>query len=256
MKSGKVYLIGAGPGAPDLLTLRAYRLLQQADILLYDRLVDPEVIDYAVKAEKIFVGKNKGDDMQKRQERIFALMIGHAQAGRTVVRLKGGDPFVFGRGGEELMVLAEAGVQGEVVPGVTSCVSAPESALIPVTYRGISASFGVFAGQPGTRKPAYIDWEAAARIGTAVFLMGVERLETIVGKLLEHGRDAQTPVALIERGTLPGQKVATGTLADIVERAAHIAAPATIVVGEVVTVRERLLQLQQFAAEDQWVAAG
>lgn len=256
MKAGKVYLIGAGPGAPDLLTLRAYRVLQEADILLYDRLVHPEVVAMATSAEKIFVGKNKGDDMQKRQERIFALMIGHAQAGRTVVRLKGGDPFVFGRGGEELMVLAEAGVTGEVVPGISSSVAAPEAALVPVTYRGISASFGVFAGQPGTRNPAYIDWTAAARIGTAVFLMGVERLETIVAKLIEHGRSEDTPVALIERGTLPEQKVATGTLADIVERAAHIAAPATIVVGEVVRVRERLLALQQLSGETQWVAAG
>ena len=256
MTLGKVYLIGAGPGAPDLITLRAVRLLERADIVLYDRLVQPEVLDHATGAERIYVGKAKGDDMQLRQERIFALMIGHAREGKIVVRLKGGDPFVFGRGGEELLILKDAGIPAEVVPGVSSCISAPEAALIPVTYRGITPSFGVFAGQQGTRaKRAQVDWEAAARIGTAVFLMGVERLALIVERLVAHGRSPRTPVALVERGTLPEQRVVTGTLADIVDKAKGVRSPATIVVGEVVNVRESLLATVEAGAGDSLIAA-
>lgn len=232
----KVYLVGAGPGAEDLLTLRAAARLQRADTVLYDRLVHPDVLRHVPpRAERVYVGKSKGEDMTARQERIYALMIGHARAGKTVVRLKGGDPFVFGRGGEELNRLAAAGIEAEVVPGISSCIAAPAAANIPVTYRGTAASFGVFAGRPGEgNRDAGVDWTAAARIQTAVFLMGVERLPLIVSSLLAHGRAPSTPAALVANGTRDEQVVVRGTLADIERRAAGVPAPATIVVGEVV----------------------
>ena len=242
MKKGKVYLVGAGPGDPDLLTLRAVNLLKKADIVLYDRLVNRAILDFApIWAERIYVGKSPSDDSSQRQERIYTLMKGHLLAGKTVVRLKGGDPFVFGRGGEEALRLAEMGVRAEIVPGISSCIAAPEAAAIPVTFRGISASFGVFAGQPGDGiKTGQIDWIAASRIGTAVFLMGVARLPMIVAKLLEHGRPADTPIALIEKASLPEQMITIGTLGDILSKVDGAKSPTTVVVGEVVAVREAM----------------
>lgn len=235
MKSnGKVFLVGAGPGAPDLLTLRALKLMGRADIVLYDRLVNPDILRHAPHAEHIFVGKALGADSRVRQERIFTLMIGHARLGKTVIRLKGGDPFVFGRGGEEMLKLRSAGIAVEVVPGISSSIYAPQSAMIPVTFRGIASSYGVFAGHPGDSEGSRVDWVAAARIQTAVFLMGVAKLPVIVGNLLAQGRSPQTPVALIEKASLPGQKVVTGTLADILAKSGQVEPPTTIVVGEVV----------------------
>jgi uroporphyrin-III C-methyltransferase len=219
-----------------LLTLRAARCIEQAEVVLYDRLVGKDILAMIPpRAEQIYVGKAPADDHQHRQERIYTLMIGHARAGRSVVRLKGGDPFVFGRGGEEVLKLRAAGIEAEVVPGISAAVAAPAAAGIPVTMRNVTAGFGVFAGHPGkdvTR--GGVDWSAAAKVGTAVFLMGVKRLPEIVANLTEQGRSWDTPVALVEKATLPEQKVYRGTLRDIERRAQGAKSPATIVVGEVV----------------------
>ncbi len=244
MKSGKVYLVGAGPGAPDLITLRAVNILGRAEVLLYDRLANPEIMRHApASAERIYVGKTPGEDQEARQRRIHTLMIGHALSGKTVVRLKGGDPFVFGRGGEEILQLKDAGIEAEMVPGISSCISAPASAMIPVTYRGIASSFGVFAARPGSgAKYEEIDWAVAAGVETAVFLMGVERLPRIVERLTALGRSLETPVAVIEKAYTPNERTIVGTLGDIIEKAEGVRPPATIVVGQVVDVRGMLTQ--------------
>lgn len=251
---GKVWLVGAGPGAPDLLTMRAVQALRDADVVLYDRLTQPAVLDYArPDAERIYCGRAPGAPGTDRQARIHALMVEHASQGRCVVRLKGGDPFVFGRGGEEMLALAEAGVDFEVVPGVTSSVGVPGSAWIPVTHRGVSAAFAVFAAHEAddAMGPA-VDWTVAARVPTAVFLMGVERLPVIVKQLIAHGRAASTPVAVIEQGTLESQRITTGTLRTILSRARDAQPPATVVVGDVVSVRDAVLAMQQ--GEPAWSA--
>jgi len=250
LNNGKVYLVGAGPGAADLLTLRAARVLEQAEVLLYDRLVSEEILDMVGKgARRVYVGKELAANSQLRQERIYALMIGHAREGRRVVRLKGGDPYVFGRGSEEMLELVAAGIEAEVVPGISSCISAPGQAHIPVTHRGLAASFGVFTGHPGDGVRAVaVDWIAAARIGTAVFLMGVSKLPEIVERLGTHGRSADTPVALIEQATRPGQKVVTGTLADILSKSHSVRSPTTIVVGEVVGVGTHIAEMKNAQA--------
>lgn len=247
---GKVFLVGAGPGAADLLTIRALRTIENADVVLFDRLVGDGILDLIPRsAERVYVGKAPVDDHQKRQERIYTLMIGHARSGRNVVRLKGGDPFVFGRGGEEVLKLRAAGIEAEVVPGISAAVAAPAAAGIPVTMRNVTAGFGVFAGHPGkdvTR--GGVDWQAAAKVGTAVFLMGVKRLPEIVANLTEQGRSWETPVAIVEKATLPEQKVYLGTLADIQERGAAAQSPATIVVGEVAAMAENLAEPIAMAA--------
>ncbi len=240
-----VYLVGAGPGDPGLLTLRAAELLKQAEVVLYDRLVSPAVLEMsAPEAERVYAGKDRGDSSPRRQARVIDLMIEFARAGKTVVRLKGGDPFVFGRGGEEALALRKEGIACEIIPGISASVAAPAAAGIPVTHRGIASAFGVFAGHEagtaGTDGKSGIDWDAAARMPTAVFLMGVERLPRIVAALRENGRDAATPVAVVESATRPEQRVVTGTLENIVEAAAHLSPPAAVIVGEVVNLRNDL----------------
>lgn len=239
---GIVYLVGAGPGAPDLLTVRGLRCLRKADVVVYDRLIDPELLEEApLTADRIYVGKHSGSKGHScPQEEINALLVRHARAGRTVVRLKGGDPFVFGRGGEEALACAEAGVRWEVVPGISSAVGVPASAGIPVTHRETAGAFAVVTGH--CAGPDRLDWEALSRIDTLVILMGVGRLPEIAAILLYHGRPASTPVAIIEQGTHPAERTVTGTLGDIAEIAARerVGAPATIVIGEVVRVREGL----------------
>ena len=237
--SGVVYLVGAGPGDRRLITVLGLDRLRRADVVVYDRLVSPELLDEAPRAERIFVGKAPGDHAC-RQEEINALLVRHARAGRTVVRLKGGDPFVFGRGGEEALACAEAGVSWEVVPGVSSAVGVPARAGIPVTHRQVSGAFAVVTGHcaEGDRQ----DWAALARIETLVILMGLSSLPEIAALLLFHGRSQDTPVAVIASGTLVEERTVVGTLGTIaaeVEREG-MRAPATIVVGEVVRVRERL----------------
>ncbi len=256
MNFGKVYLIGAGPGAADLLTVRAARLLAQADIVFYDRLVGEEILELVGPGtELVYVGKEPEMNSGARQERVHTLMIGHARSGRTVVRLKGGDPFVFGRGGEELLRLRAAGIEVDIVPGISSAIAAPQAAWIPVTHRGVATNFGVFAGQPGDGAHSALDWRAAAYLDTAVFLMGVAKLPEIVAQLIDHGRHPRTPVAVICNATREDQRVYVGELETIVVNARLATSPATIVVGEVVGIRESALAAA-LEAEAAWVAAG
>ena len=242
---GRVVLIGAGPGDPELITVRGLRALQQAEVLVYDRLVGPELIDEAPEwAEKIYVGKQPGHHAMP-QDDINALLVDRARLGLTVVRLKGGDPFIFGRGGEEALACAEADIPFEIVPGISSSASVPSNAGIPLTHRGVAASFAVMTAHRAldldAQNPA---WEGFAKVDTLVILMGVARLEAIVANLQHHGRDAATPVAIIERGTLPDERITVATLADIAPRARALGvrSPAVIVVGEVVRLRDQLGQ--------------
>jgi uroporphyrinogen III methyltransferase/synthase len=245
MAPGKVYLVGAGPGDPGLITVAGLERIRGADVIVYDRLVSGRLLEYArADAELIYVGKVPDADDGHDQESINRTLIEQARQGRNVVRLKGGDPFVFGRGGEEAEALRAAGIPFEVVPGVTSAVAVPAYAGIPVTHRGVASSFAVITGheEPGKAETA-IDWaHLATATDTLVFLMGVRNLPEIVARLTKHGRLPQTPVAVIQRGTTPEQRTVTGTLADIVARVedAGLRPPAITVVGEVVRLRETL----------------
>jgi uroporphyrinogen III methyltransferase/synthase len=244
MRLGRVALVGAGPGDPGLLTIRGLDRLREADVVVYDRLVNPALLEEAPpRALRIVAGKLAGEHALGQDE-INALLIAHARAGSRVVRLKGGDPFVFGRGGEEAEALAEAGVPFEVVPGVSAAVAVPAYAGIPLTHRGLASSFAVVTGHedPAKGEPA-VDWERlATAVDTLVILMGAAALPRIVGKLLAHGRAADTPVALIRWGTTEAQTTVVGRLGDIVGKgqAARIRPPVVVVVGEVVALRKRL----------------
>mgnify|MGYP001439454491 CR=1 FL=1 len=236
-RAGTVALVGAGPGDASLITVRGLDRLRSADVVLYDRLVAPALLGEAPpRAERICVGKARG---RKRlsQEEIEALMVAKARAGKVVVRLKGGDPFVFGRGGEEALALAEAGVPFEIVPGVTSAVAVPEAAGIPVTHRGVSGAFAVWTGR---RSPG--EAVQAVDAPTQVVLMGVEALPETVELIAAAGRPRSTPAAVISWGATVRQRAVFGTLADIAERAkaAGIGAPATVVVGDVVEVGRKI----------------
>jgi uroporphyrin-III C-methyltransferase len=240
---GIVYLVGAGPGDPDLITVRGLRYLQRAEVLVHDRLVAPELLDEAPPtALRIDVGKEAGNH-RCPQDQINALLVKHARAGRTVVRLKGGDPFVFGRGAEEALACAAAGVAWEVVPGVTSATSVPARAGIPVTHRGVATSFAVVTGH--CLGDDRVDWDALARIDTLLILMGLSRLAEVADLLVLHGRPADMPVAVISRGTLPDEQVVVTSLGEIAEAVARerLPTPALVVVGEVVRLREELLGL-------------
>ncbi|HIE53227.1 MAG TPA: uroporphyrinogen-III C-methyltransferase [Armatimonadetes bacterium] len=244
MTPGTVYLVGAGPGEAGLITVKGLRCLRAADVVVYDRLVNPQLLREAKpEAELIYVGKAP-DRQAFKQEEINDLLVDLARQGRTVCRLKGGDPFVFGRGGEEAEALAANGVPFEVVPGVTSAVAAPAYAGIPVTHRQWASSLAFITGhEDPTKGPSALRWEQlAGGVDTLVFLMGVGRLPAIVENLLRHGRDPRTPVALVRWGTYPVQETLVGTLGDIVEKAqvANFQPPAVVVVGEVVRLREKL----------------
>ncbi len=237
--NGIVYIVGAGPGDPGLITVKGLACLRQADVLLYDRLIPIELLDEVpLHAERTDVGKEPSRHRRSQAE-INDLLIEKAREGKIVVRLKGGDPFVFGRGGEECQALAEANIRYEVIPGVSSAIAVPAYAGIPVTHRGIATSFTVITGHTADSD---IDWSAISRTGTVVFLMGVAHLPEIVRQLSAHGRRLDTPVAIIEQGTTQNQSVLTGTLADILEKAdaARVQAPATLIVGEVVRLREQI----------------
>jgi len=243
-KKGRVHLVGAGPGALGLVTLRARHLIERADVLVYDYLCNPGMLRWArADAEKIYAGKS-GASHTLTQEEINALLVGRARAGRRVVRLKGGDPYVFGRGGEEAQALVRAGVPFEVVPGVTSAIAAPAYAGIPVTHRDFASTVTFVTGHEDPTKPgSAIDWPHLARLrGTKIFLMGVERLREIAERLVAEGADPATPVALVRWGTTPRQESLEGTLATVaglVEKRGF-AAPAITVVGEVVKLRREL----------------
>jgi uroporphyrin-III C-methyltransferase/precorrin-2 dehydrogenase/sirohydrochlorin ferrochelatase len=230
---GEVYLIGAGPGDPDLLTLRALQLLQQADVILYDRLVNPQVLERARRdAELIFVGKVHGEHGQ--QERIHELLLRHARAGKRVARLKGGDPFIFGRGGEELEALAAHDIPCTIVPGITAALGAAASATLPLTHRRLAHSVTFVNGHPGESEALH-DWRFFADPQhTVVFYMGLGHLGEIVTRLRAAGAAPSHPAALIARATLPGQQILRGTLADMARvRTQQVAAPAVLIIGHV-----------------------
>src|SRR5437867_4138568 len=235
--SGKVYLVGAGPGDPELITLKGLRCLRMADVVVYDRLVNLSLLDEAPSgAERVFVGKKTGCHSVK-QEEIHVLLIHYARQGRLVVRLKGGDPFVFGRGGEEALALAEADVAFEVVPGVSSLSSVPAAAGIPVTHRGVSSQITIAAGHD----PEALDYDAlAVAPGTLVLFMALAGLPEMARRLIAHGRPPDTPAAVISSGTTDAQELAAAPLAEIAEAAAGLEPPALVVVGEVVALSERL----------------
>jgi len=238
---GMVYLVGAGPGDPGLVTVRGLDALRKADVIVYDRLVHPDLVNRAAPwAEKIFVGK-RAEGRSIEQDKTNDLLVSLARAGQVVVRLKGGDPFVFGRGAEECETLRNAGIPFQVIPGVSSALAAPAAAGIPVTHRRYASAFAIAAGHE-CEGESDLDWEALARIPTLVFLMGLRGLSTITGRLLAHGAGPDTPAAVIASATLPEERTIVGTLATIAElaNAAGIVAPATLVVGEVVRVRDLL----------------
>jgi uroporphyrinogen III methyltransferase/synthase len=239
-----VSLVGSGPGDPGLITVLGAARLAEADVIVYDRLANPMLLGHAKPGAQLIDAGKQPDRHTLTQDEINASLIEHARAGKRVVRLKGGDPFVFGRGGEEAEALRGAGVAFEVVPGVTSAVAVPAYAGVPVTHRALSSSFTVVTAHedPGKEETA-IDWAQLARgVDTIVVLMGVTRLEAISGLLIEHGRSPETPVAVIESGTLPAQRTVSGTLSSIATDAAGegVRAPAVIVIGEVARLRERL----------------
>jgi uroporphyrinogen III methyltransferase/synthase len=241
---GFVSLIGAGPGDPDLLTLRGADALAAADVVVYDYLANPALLAHArLETERIYVGKEAGCHALSQDE-INALLVEQARAGRRVARLKGGDPFVFGRGSEEALALVGAGVPFEVIPGVTSAVAVPAYAGIPVTHRGLASSFAVITGhEDPTKEKIAMDWSClATSVDTLVFLMGIGNLPQLVEQLVAHGRPADTPVALVRWGTMPDQQTVSGTLADIVDKAqeAGLKPPAVTVVGQVAALCERL----------------
>lgn len=241
MKTGKVYLVGAGPGDPGLMTVRGMELLRDAEAVIYDRLVNPILLEEAPPdAQRIFVGKLAGFH-QLPQEQINAILIAQARSGRRVVRLKGGDPFVFGRGGEEAEALREAGIAFAVVPGVSSAVAVPAYAGIPLTHRKLSSSFAVLTGHEACKAAPSVDWSKLANaVDTLVVLMGLKSIPQIVAKLVAHGRSPETPVALIRWGTTQEQETVIGTLADIVDKAAVLEPPVVAVIGAVVTLADRL----------------
>jgi uroporphyrin-III C-methyltransferase len=245
--TGRVYLIGAGPGDPDLITVKGLACLRRADVVLYDRLAPAELLAEArPHAELIDVGKAPARH-RRSQDEINALLIEHALAGQTVVRLKGGDPFVFGRGGEECQALARAGIAFEVVPGVSSAVAVPAYAGIPVTQRGLTTAFTVLTGH--SLEDGGLDWEALPDAGTLVLLMGVENLALITAELIRRGRDPRTPAAVIQNGTTPAQLVITGSLAEIASLARSVQPPAITVIGEVVALRNEINWFLEEAAD-------
>lgn len=244
MKKGVVYLIGAGPGDPKLITVKGLECIKKADVVVYDRLANPKLLHEArPDAEYIFVGKSP-ERHAMRQEQINQLLVDLALDGKIVARLKGGDPFVFGRGGEEAELLVENQVDFEIVPGITSAISVPAYAGIPVTHRDFTATFTVITGhEDPTKDDTKIQWDSlATRDGTLVFLMGMENLPRIVSRLITNGKKSTTPVAVIRWGTRPEQEAVTGTLETIEEivNQAGLTSPAIIIVGEVVTLREKL----------------
>ena len=251
-ETGRVSLVGAGPGDPELLTVRAVRALREADVIIYDKLVDPAVLDYARRdARRVFVGKSKGDHTLPQDE-INALLIAEARSGRHVVRLKGGDPFVFGRGGEELDALVAAGVRVDVVPGITAAVGCAAYAGFPLTHRDHAASV-VFMSGHSKDGLAELDWRALANPRqTIVVYMGVSAAGTVAGKLIDAGLSAATPIAIVENGTRRDQRVVKGALgeaADLV-RTHGVSGPALLVIGEVTRAAEAGLRVDLQAAAE------
>ncbi|MBQ4900455.1 uroporphyrinogen-III C-methyltransferase [Paenibacillus sp. Marseille-P2973] len=258
IRPGLVSIVGAGPGDPELITVKALKALRGAEVILYDRLVNEELLSYAdARALRIYCGKSPGQHAMT-QEMIQRRLIDYALEGKRVVRLKGGDPFVFGRGGEEALALAARGIPYEVIPGITSAIGAAAASGIPLTHRGVAASFACVTGSrcpggtdgPGGGGPP-IRWDLLAHaVDTLVIYMGVGQLREIRAELLKHGKAGTTPTALIESGTTGRQRTFVSTLAEVHKLAAavQLSNPALIVVGEAAAIREQLRQLQHQAA--------
>ncbi len=237
----RVYLTGAGPGDIELLTLKALRVIKEADVIIYDRLANPDILKEAKDGcEFVYVGKEDGHHIMP-QDDINETIYQNALKHKVVVRLKGGDPFVFGRGGEEAAYLQERGVLFDIIPGITSAISVPAYAGIPVTHRGVAVSFRVVtAHESPNKKESQIPWEHYKSDDTIVFLMGLHNLSKISKKLIEIGKPSDCPCAVISKGTTKDQQVVVGTLADIVQKAVDVPTPALIIVGEVVKLRQQL----------------
>lgn len=244
---GKVYLTGAGPGDMELLTLKALRVIKEADVIIYDRLANPQILKEAKDGcEFVYVGKEDGRHIMP-QDDINETIYQNALKHKNVVRLKGGDPFVFGRGGEEANYLYQRGIKFEIIPGITSSISAPAYAGIPVTHRGVAVSFRVVTGHESpNKKVSQIPWNNFRSDDTIVFLMGLHNLDKISQKLIEIGKPKDYPCAVISKGTTSEQQVVVGTLQDIVQKSKDVPTPALIVVGKVVELRE---QLKWFGAD-------
>jgi len=237
----RVYLTGAGPGDIELMTVKALRVVKEADVIIYDRLANPEILEEAKNGcEFVYVGKEDGRHIMPQDE-INEVIYQNALKYENVVRLKGGDPFVFGRGGEEALYLLQRDIKFDIIPGITSAISAPAYAGIPVTHRGVAVSFRVVTGHESpNKKVSQIPWDNFKTDDTIVFLMGLHNLAKISSKLIEIGKSKDYPVAVISKGTTSEQSVVVGTLQNIVERAKDVPTPALIVVGKVVELREQL----------------
>jgi uroporphyrin-III C-methyltransferase len=240
---GKVYLVGAGPGDPELLTLRAYKLISSADVILYDALVGPEIIDLAKpSALKIFVGKRAGKHSLK-QEEINRLLYRFALSYPVVVRLKGGDPLVFGRGGEELLFLSSKGIEVEIVPGVSSILGAAAEAKVPLTHRGLSSSFTVISGH----NPEKYNWEVLARLETLVVLMGTNYRREVAQRLIENGRRPNERVVFVENATGGRERIIFSTLKEVAQNPPPVGTPSLYVIGPTVGVGIKVLKEKNFS---------
>lgn len=244
---GKVYLVGAGAGSPGLITLRGIEILGEADVVLYDRLVHPYLLNFTPKARKIYCGKNPGKHVWD-QRGINAVLIEEARRGNVVVRLKGGDPFIFGRGGEEALALSKAYIPFEVIPGVSSAIGVPTSLGIPLTHRGKSSTLAIVTGRQDPTSPNLsIDWSSVSSFETIVILMGVKSLPEVVKKILRK-KTPKTPISIITWGTFPQQEVVKGTLGDIAEKSKrkNVKPPSIIIVGEVANLSQEFVLLNNF----------
>lgn len=244
MSKGKVYIVGAGPGDPELLSIKAYKIIKRADVIVYDRLVsDPILQLIPIKTDKISVGKKPGNH-RHQQNHINKILVEEARNGKIVVRLKGGDPFLFGRGGEEALMLRRAGIEFEVIPGISSALAVPIYAGIPLTHRGYSSSLTIITGhEDPTKSRNFINWGKIGNItDTIVVLMGINQLKLIVKYLLKAGRNSKTPIAIIEHGTTIHQREIIGNIGDIIKRAEehNVQTPAIIVIGDVVKLQKEI----------------
>ena len=250
---GRVFLVGAGPGDPDLLTVRALRLIREADVLIHDHLVSPEILELApASARRVFVGK-KGGGFCSPQREIESLLVAEARAGRDVVRLKGGDPFIFGRGGEEAEALAAAGIEFEIVPGITAGIAAAAATLTPLTQRGVASAMVFLTGhEDPAKEEGAIRWEDYGRLGaTLCVYMGMKNLETILRRLQAGGLPAETPAAVIQNATTPRQTQFVSTAGNMAleSERAGFGAPAIVLIGEAVRTPARLASLAAQAVE-------
>lgn len=243
---GKVYITGAGPGDLDLLTLKALKVIKEADVILYDRLINEDILSFAKKdVILVYVGKEDGKHTLPQQE-INYLLYKYALDYSVVVRLKGGDPFIFGRGSEEALYLALRGIEFEIIPGITSAIAVPAYAGIPLTHRSITSSFRVITGHESPEKPtSMIDWESLKTDETIVILMGLHNIEKIMKKMMEIGKDPKTPVAVIQSGTMENQRVVVGEIENIAYLSKDLQSPAVIIVGEVVKLRDKIIWFEK-----------